>query len=159
MTAQLRKLHEKLLFMRNSGLELIDNCLCPRQWRICVFQENSPKPAPQTEGSARWCAEVGGWFTDTHCAASSHSLCCAQTSSAGWSNTTLSQTPISAMWNNTMQQVWLNVGPYPSQHKTGFCTTYLLPLIRGIMNNYTNFHFSVDLGLWSRAPCLSCVIW
>lgn len=32
VTEELSELHEELLFMRNTGLELIDNCLCPRQW-------------------------------------------------------------------------------------------------------------------------------
>lgn len=66
MTAQLRKLHEKLLFMRNSGLELIDNCLCPWQWWMCVFQENSPKPGLEREGGV--VASVQKWVvsSDTH---------------------------------------------------------------------------------------------
>lgn len=61
------KLHEELMYIQNSGLELIDNCLCPRQELMWVFQKNSPNPSLQSAGrSVRRSAEMGGKFTDTH---------------------------------------------------------------------------------------------
>lgn len=64
LPTQIFRSHKKwLLFMRNGGLEPIDNCLCPRQWWICVFQGEKKihrRPGLQREaGSGRRACRSG----------------------------------------------------------------------------------------------------
>lgn len=53
-------------FMWNSGLELIDNCLCPRQWRMCVFQEKFTKAGTPHKKEKRSLVCRSGWLDFRH---------------------------------------------------------------------------------------------
>lgn len=78
---------------------------------MCVFQE---KKIHQSRRRARkgealtWCAEVGGWISDTRCAASSRSLLGANFKPS--TKTATNKTYLGSVNRSAMQQVRLNVG-------------------------------------------------